>query len=193
MRTPWCGHHRSHTREHLQIRARIHTWSAGISGQTEQVSRLQASIIERERSSRNERAREGDGEGWKSLCDGTTSALRRKINATTLRNLPKNLVFLFLRCWPPSLFYSLLFLENTPDHVNIVHDVKKSLKNRAVYVPPTNFHSDSVNPIYIVDRSSRNNRRDKKAPSQISILPTSWSIVVYRKKTRKKVRDAIPR
>lgn len=68
---------------------------------------------------------------------------------------------------------------------NYVHGAKKNSKNRAVYIP-TNFYSDSVNPIYIVDRSSRYNRQDNEAPSQISTLLTSRSIVVYRKKRRKK-------
>lgn len=60
----------------------------------------------------------------------------------------------------------------------------------------TNFHSDSVNPIYIVDRPSGNNRRDNKAPSQIPTRPNrQWWIVVYRKKRRKNDRelcDVIP-
>lgn len=68
-----------------------------------------------------------------------------------------------------------------------VHDVKKSSKNRAVYVR-TNFHSDSVNPIYIVDRPSRNNRRDNRAPSQISTLPAQRSIVVPEQETEERSR-----
>lgn len=138
------------------------------------------------RSSRKERAREAEAEN-RSLYQAPL-ALRRRINAITLHNPPTSLF--------PSFFANPLpiFPQNHPEppRSRYVHDVKKSSRNRAVYVP-TNFHSDSVNPIYIADRPSGNNRRDNKASSQIPNRPRS--IVVYRKKRRKNDRefcDVIP-
>jgi len=86
-----------------------------------------------------------------------------------------------------SFFYPLLLEEHTPSHVN-KWSLWKRARRTSVYIP-TNFYSDSVNLIYIADRSSRNNRRDNREPSQISTLLTSRSIVVYRKKRRKKDRE----
>lgn len=153
---------------------------------------LSASLHYRTRgSSRKERAREGDGGGWKPFSvPGITGPSAK--NQCDHPSQPARISRLLILRWSPS---HLPREYPEPPRSRYVHDVKKSSRNRAVYVP-TNFHSDSANPIYIVDRPSGNNRWDNKAPSQIPTRPNQpRSIVVYRKKRRKNDRelcDVIP-
>jgi len=86
---------------------------------TSRLSRyLAASLHYRTRgSSRNEQASER--RWWRRL----KISLWRHYTGPSAKNQcehpAKNLVFFFLRCWPPRLSYSLLLLEDIPDHVNI--------------------------------------------------------------------------
>lgn len=114
----------------------------------------------------------------------TPSALRRRINAT----IPRTTRFPVLHTDdPPAAHHSTS--RGHPGHQDrgIRARCEKELEEAEftchVHIHTANLHSDSVNPIYIADRPSGNNRRDNRASSQIPTRPQS--IVAHRKKRRK--------
>lgn len=190
------GHYHSHIRAHLQIctRAHIHTYVRTRRVRHKRAGRyLGAGLHYRTRESpRSEREKVTAERLKTALGTGTAGpSAKNQCDHPSRPANPSPLPPRRRRVRPTDPPLCSIHLEDTPaTKIELRARCEKEPEKpaRTVYVP-ANFHSDLVNPIYIVDRPSGNERRDTRRDVQGQTPIRPRSIVARRKKTRKNDRE----